>query len=69
MFCCFKTLFYSARPISRYSPRVDDEKQERLRLDIYSGRENLGLIGVPETGEGMEAANPQGSQNAGICFK
>ena len=37
------------------SARVDAEKQERLRLDTYSRRENLRLIGIPETGEGMEA--------------
>ena len=55
MFCCFKTLFYSAGPISRYSPQVDAKKQERLRSDIYFGRENLRLIGIHETGESMEA--------------
>ena len=37
------------------SVRVNAEKQERLRLDTYSRRENLRLIGIPKTGEGMEA--------------
>ena len=36
------------------SALVDAEKQERLRPDTYSRRENLRLIGIPETGEGME---------------
>ena len=49
-----ETLQSSVAVLSAHA-RVDAEKQERLRLDTYSRRENLRLIGIPETGEGMEA--------------
>ena len=45
------------------SARVDAEKQEKLRLDTYSRREKLRLIGIPE---GKDIADPtsQGQEEA-----